>query len=291
MQVMTDKEYRALPNRVYSTMLKTIESSSEKHLDKKFEGTPSTEFGTLAHMFFLEPERFNEEVTVIPEFVPISKVNIEKYVITSVNGIIKEVKPDYRRTKEYREQKENFEANNTNCITVADHARLVQMKDSVTSETNEHFNRFLTGGDEELSITINSFITNVKGKEIESPVKARLDYVTIDGDTVYIVDLKTCQDASPRAFKRTIISYSYDLQAAFYTDVLKQYYFTREKKVVFLWLAVESLPPYGFGWYQMSQETYQYGFNKYSSVIERATAIVNGSEKRGYSSSSKIEMI
>ena len=36
----------------------------------------------------------------------------------------------------------------------------------------------------------------------------------------FICDVKTCQDASPQAFRRDVYKYNYDLQAAFYMDIL-----------------------------------------------------------------------
>ena len=111
------------------------------------------------------------------------------------------------------------------------------------------------------------------------PVKARIDYF-INRDIITIVDLKTTQSASLKSFKSDIIKYGYDIQAAFYIDVVRNKF--PGKAVDFLWIAVEKVPPYGFGWYRCSKETYDYGKAKYSPLMEEALNIVRGGEKKGY---------
>ena len=48
--------------------------------------------------------------------------------------------------------------------------------------------------------------------------KCRPDWVAPAGDGVILVDGKTCQDASPEGFGRTIWNFDYHLQAAWYVD-------------------------------------------------------------------------
>jgi hypothetical protein len=48
--------------------------------------------------------------------------------------------------------------------------------------------------------------------------KCRPDWTSPAGDGVVLLDLKTCQDASPSGFAKAIASMGYDLQAAWYTD-------------------------------------------------------------------------
>jgi len=52
----------------------------------------------------------------------------------------------------------------------------------------------------------------------------------------YIMDLKSCQDASPRAFKTDMYKYGYHIQAAFYLDVLSH--------TCKLWAAHNKLPDF-----------------------------------------------
>jgi hypothetical protein len=63
-----------------------------------------------------------------------------------------------------------------------------------------------------------------------------------DGEWV-ISDLKTCQDASPREFRRNIMNYHYDLQAAWYCSVLGKAK-NLESSPFWTWIAVEKSAPY-----------------------------------------------
>ncbi|XVJ69913.1 MAG: exonuclease VIII [Rhizobacter sp.] len=47
--------------------------------------------------------------------------------------------------------------------------------------------------------------------------KCRPDWVSPAGDGVVLVDIKTCQDASPKGFARAVANLRYDLQAAWYS--------------------------------------------------------------------------
>ncbi len=51
-------------------------------------------------------------------------------------------------------------------------------------------------------------------------IKARCDYVKIDGEFADVVDLKTCQDASTAEFGKEILNRGYHIQAAWYRRVL-----------------------------------------------------------------------
>jgi hypothetical protein len=57
-----------------------------------------------------------------------------------------------------------------------------------------------------------------------------------------LVDLKSCEDASPEAFARTIFNYTYYIQAGFYLDGVSQV--LAEPYRTFIFIAVEKTPPY-----------------------------------------------
>jgi exodeoxyribonuclease VIII len=48
--------------------------------------------------------------------------------------------------------------------------------------------------------------------------KCRPDWESPAGDGVILLDLKTCQDASPAGFARAVVNFGYHLQAAHYSD-------------------------------------------------------------------------
>ena len=279
---IADTEYRKMPSRVWSSMLKNIYEKSDLHIslptDPKLEEV--FKFGTLAHMSILEPELFKTKVKEIPEYTPIDPKHREKYMKDG------EVDAGYRRTKEFREQKDKFESENEHTISTVDMQKLKDMKAATKKANPKKFDGYLTGGDAELTITLDEFETVFPGygygfMKLETPVKARLDYVKVIGKTVYITDYKTCQSASPRDFPYKVRSMKYDMQAAFYTDVAQQHY-GQEYIIVFLWLAQEKEYPYASKWYKMSEACYMEGKNKYTSVMKRANVVINGGEKIGY---------
>lgn len=80
--------------------------------------------------------------------------------------------------------------------------------------------------------------------------KCRPDFVSPAGDdAVVLVDGKTCQDASPEGFARTIWNFDYHLQAAWYSD---GYTLATGKRVVgFVFAAVESAWPHAAAAYML----------------------------------------
>ena len=77
--------------------------------------------------------------------------------------------------------------------------------------------------------------------------KCRPDW--FDGET--IVDLKTCQDASPAGFAKAVAAFHYQLQAAHYLCG------TLAKRFIFV--AVEKSAPYAVGVYELDQEALVHG--------------------------------
>ena len=69
----------------------------------------------------------------------------------------------------------------------------------------------------------------------------------------WISDVKTCQDASPKAFKRDLYKYAYHLQATFYCRMLG----INPKN--FRFIACETQYPYQVQVYSMSDDMIEYG--------------------------------
>jgi len=92
-----------------------------------------------------------------------------------------------------------------------------------------------------------SHITNIDG----IGVRVRPDCISREGK--WISDIKTCQDAERRAFKRDARKYGYPLQAVFYSEVCNVP--VRE----FRFLAVETRPPYGVEVYVLDDDLIEEG--------------------------------
>jgi len=91
--------------------------------------------------------------------------------------------------------------------------------------------------------------------------KSRLDWI-IPGA---IVDLKTTADASPTAFARSVASYRYHVQDAFYSQAAASAGLDSEH-VVFV--CVESSPPYSVALYQLDDAARTEGRRLYLRDLE-----------------------
>jgi exodeoxyribonuclease VIII len=80
--------------------------------------------------------------------------------------------------------------------------------------------------------------------------KCRPDWITDDGDLV--VDLKTTQDASSREFANSCAKFRYHVQAGFYCDGLAKANAVEPSEFIFI--AVETKPPFGVAVYAASPE-------------------------------------
>lgn len=285
---MTDEKYFALKEYINASMLKTLHSKSDMHLDA-FKGNKSTNFGSLCHTYILEKELF--KAVVIPEFKPEDKKNVEKYMLTDLLGkMTGEVDSNFRRTKEYKDMVEQFETEHSDIISAADMEKLEIIEQNIQGLPNNYYEMYLTGGQAELvGLVDNMRVKLSDDKEITAKVKVKFDYIKeIDG-VVYITDLKTTQDASLWGFKSSLRKFGYDIQGAVYVDAARELF--KGKKIVFQFLAVESEYPFAPAWYKLSVETYLEGLHKYSSVIERADAIKHGAPKIGYPASQRMGMV
>lgn len=76
--------------------------------------------------------------------------------------------------------------------------------------------------------------------------KAKLDKAVVGPQIIF--DLKTTQDATPSAFARTIASYGYDGQAAWYSEGFEAEY---GEWPTFIFIAVQTDAPYEVGLYEL----------------------------------------
>ena len=95
-------------------------------------------------------------------------------------------------------------------------------------------------------------LESVKGREVSIvqevagvPCRARFDLY----DGIKAGDLKTARDASPRGFNRSVGTYGYHLQQAFYSDV--HYAETGDQLQSFKFLVVEAAAPHLVGVYDL----------------------------------------
>jgi hypothetical protein len=87
--------------------------------------------------------------------------------------------------------------------------------------------------------------------------KCRPDW--FDGTT--IVDLKTCQDASPASFAKAVANFGYQIQAA--------HYLAGTLATRFIFVAVEKTAPYAIGVYELNTEALIHGSIARHNALQR----------------------
>ena len=91
-----------------------------------------------------------------------------------------------------------------------------------------------------------------------------------------IVDIKTCQDPSPRAFKNAIYKYAYHLQGCFYSEALGF------DPATFRFIAIANKYPFNIEVYGMSEDMICYGQQAWRSAFEQWKIYVNEYKILGY---------
>ena len=109
---------------------------------------------------------------------------------------------------------------------------------------NSRANYYLQNGEAEKTVL-------TKIHDIDA--KAKIDYCWQSGACF---DLKTTDDACPRAFERTIEKYKYHMQAAWYLDCLNAAGHDFDR---FIFIAIEKEPPYAIGIYELDDYAIQSG--------------------------------
>lgn len=172
--------------------------------------------GTAIHTAILEPADFGKRYMVSPSATKRSKADRELWAKAE------ETWPGV----EFRPEEELTEIEEI-AVLVRAHPTVSRLLDTKLRELS------IVWVDEETGLTC----------------KARLDAVTRYAGYTWIVDLKTCEDASPSEFSRSIGRYCYHVKAAHYRTGLATL-MPAERK--FVWVAIEKKPPYGIAVYEVS---------------------------------------
>lgn len=179
------------------------------YLEGEHKQTPAMFFGTAIHARLLEPEVFAAE-----------------YVVAPISD---------KRLKEYKE----FEVANADkrILTPEQSLVLEGMARNVALHRSAH--TLVRAGLKEHTLVWQDLETGIW-------IKIRPDNLCLDFDTGICLDLKSCEDASPRGFVRSCVNYDYDLQAAVYVKVLSEKF---GRPFDFAFLAVETAEPFGVALY------------------------------------------
>lgn len=253
---LTNEEYHALP-ALSKSQLDDLDKSAyifwQRHRNPnrppRPEPTPAMMLGTMVHTAVLEPELFASSYVLAP------KID--------------------RRTKEGKLDYEAF------ISTYPDHTPISQddmlrcdgMRLSVG--TIAPIAELLAKGKAEVSAFWTDFDTGVM-------CRCRPDWVHGVGDNgVILMDLKTCQSASPKEFVKSIVNWNYSTQAAFYSDGWEAA--TGQKVHGFVFAAVEKDFPYAAAAYMLDDDSMESGRRRYKRLLRTYAQCMESGEWPGYS--------
>lgn len=107
------------------------------------------------------------------------------------------------------------------------------------------------------------------------PFKCRMDWY----DGVYVWDLKTCRDASPRGFRGAINAFNYHMQAALYVDACRALDLRADG---FKFLAQEKQDPFPYVIYTLSDEALKYAQAKNQQALQLLLRCQNEDDFKPY---------
>lgn len=231
---MSNAEYHAM-DCVSKSHLDEVNKSPFHYWDKYInpnrvviEPTKQMLLGSAMHTMVLEPELFEKE-----------------YIVESANApkrptaIQRNAKKPSSQTLDAIAYWEEFDkkAVGKNLISIDDYERLTIMKQRIFDHPAASTILSLSGVAEQ------SY--QWKDNQTGEICKSRPDFHTDDGSL--IVDLKTTSDASELGFQKSVHNFRYHVQAGFYLRSIKE-------AEQFVFIAVESKPPYLVAVYNASPE-------------------------------------
>jgi len=252
---MPADEYFGTEGYESNSSLKPILRSAAHYVYNKenpMEDKPHFRLGSAIHCAILEPLRFKDE-----------------YVVSQVFDC---------RTKEGKQAKAEFQAAHVGkfIITDDDMAAINGIAENVAYHDDAM--QLLKAGTSEVSYFW-------QDPETEIWMRGRADsesrYATLD--------IKSTDDASPKGFVKSCAKFTYDMQAAIYTDARN--IVTGESKP-FAFLAVEKKAPYSIGLYVASKEMLASGLVQYREALRRLVEYrADTTARLGYQPDGKIQEI
>jgi exodeoxyribonuclease VIII len=215
---ISNADYHADP-AISASQLKTVMQSPYHYWSRYLDPdrvamvpTAAMRLGSLVHCAVLEPDELSKRYQLAPD----------------------------RRTKEGKAAVIEMAAAGIEAVSETDLAQALQMADAVRSNSTAAL--LLSNGAAEQSFWFDDIPTRMR-------CKCRPDWLSADGAT--IVDLKTCQDASPASFAKAVANFGYQIQAA--------HYLAGTLATRFIFVAVEKTAPYAIGVYELDTEALIHG--------------------------------
>lgn len=230
---ISNKEYREREGISSSELKKLMKSPAHyKHWkDNPQEDTPSLLFGRAAHKYVLETYDFYNEFAVAQDIDRRTKFGKAEWQVFCEENVGKDIIT--------QEQFEQIDAMRTAAYATPFVSKLLSGEKELS----------FWGVDEETGLTI----------------KCRPDCITEWNGKHILVDYKTAQDVENTKFCRDSIKFGYDLQMAYYLDILKQN--TGHDYMVVI-IAQEKTAPYVTNVFQLSENYLESGRELYKEMLK-----------------------
>ena len=213
------------------------------------EPTPAMQVGTAVHTHVLELEQWDQRYVVMPEGID-------------------------RRTKQGKAEWDAFStaSSGRTVLSRTDADQVMRMGQAVYSHPAAAMLLKQLPGKAETTHMWTDADTGLQ-------CKCRPDWLTDDGSL--IIDLKTTEDASPKAFEKSVANWRYHVQAAWYLHGLEQATGTRPDQFIFI--CVEKKPPYAVAVYAAAPEMIEAGWTAAERDLEVLATCKAANAWPGYS--------
>jgi hypothetical protein len=293
---MPSDDYHANQSLGHSALLKLLRSPAHyrEYVTTTHEPTAAMAFGTALHAAVLEPDVFGSEYAVFDETLLDGALQtIDDYKVAAEALAVKvgkmrkdEIKAaikaaDVESRFKFRED-EIARLYGGKTILSAEQMTAIQ---SIQVNISKHAGaaRRLANGASEMS---GFWVDSETGVQC----KIRPDWLAMDeaGEIVAILDVKTTKDSSIGGFGKSVANLGYDVQAAYYTDGLREII---GKEVPFLFLAVESDSPHNVALYRADPEMLEVGRKKYRAGLMLMKWCQESGQWPGYQPGGEEELI
>jgi len=259
MNEITRKNYHTDTTRISKSGLDLINRSPLHYLHRYKTGQRERkrhfDIGTGAHTFILEPERIDEELAIVPDYAPKRPTASQLKAKHPSDKAKKSIEFWGHFDREHAEKAFIFPRDLTDIhamrASVFSHPAAAELLREGVAEHIHTWTDPTTGVD----------------------MKMRADWIV--PKRKMIVDLKTTDDASPKAFARSARKWRYDVQAAVYLDGINY--------DNFIFIAVEKKPPYAVGVYFATPEMINEGRDKRDANLNTYAECLSNGIFRGYS--------
>jgi exodeoxyribonuclease VIII len=221
------------------------------------EPTPAMVLGTMVHCAILEPAEFDNRYKMAP-------------------------KVDRRTTA----GKAEFAAFQTSLKPGQEAADTAMIEQACKMASSIHcigpLRDLLSNGDPEVSAYFTDALSG-------AACRIRPDWVAPAGDGVILLDVKTCPDASPTGFAKSIANYRYAVQAAFYSDGWTAA--TGQTVHAFVFAAVEKEYPFAAAAYILDDESIEQGRRAYRRNLATYAECMDSGRWPGYTDADEIKLL